>query len=1078
AASFAENATGTVYTASATDPEGANLSYSLSGADAALFEIDAATGAVAFKAAPNFEAPADAGADNVYNVTVSASDGTNTTSQAVAITVANVNEAAVITSGAAASFAENATGTVYAASATDPEGQALSYSLSGADAALFEIDAATGAVAFKAAPNFEAPADAGADNVYDVTVSASDGTNTTSQAVAITVGDAAENSLLTSGNDTFTESGVTELSVDGGDGNDTLNGGSGNDVLYGGTGNDALNGNAGNDALVGGDGNDTIFGGTGTDTITGGAGDDRLDGGSTEATNIINFSGDRIFYDFFYNGNGTFSHNDQRVSGPTDGNDTISNFSVFNYGSTTWSPTYGTLGNNNAETTTFTTTSYPHFAQGGNDILFGSSGKDSIYGEAGDDTLNGHAGDDFLDGGIGNDTISGGLGNDSLRGGAGNDLINGGAGNDVIVAGSGTDTVVLAGNWRDYTITQGSDAGGSYFTLTDRTTGRDGTDRIYGAENFQFADRTLVVSQASDLLNDGPSGAAWQVGGTVNENSANGAVVGTVAALDPDAGDAFSYALTDTAGGLFAINASTGQITVASGASLNYEVAASHAISVQVTDAAGATATQTLTISIGDTAENIVLTGGNDTYVENGVAELSVDGGAGNDSITGGSGSDVLSGGLGTDTLSAADGNDTLQFQQDFIWQSTVALERDTGASVSINGFSGSDDTFIGGSGVDTLNGTTGNDYIAANNGTTDLIQGVEIINAGAGNDVVDLSPTSFTWTDSVTVNGGSGSDVIWTDAGNDMLYGDSGNDTLHGGAGSDVLYGDNSQNPIVNGSFEDLGSASDNVATGWGISTGDLTGWTRSTPETFEVHNATYGGVSGGDGNYWLDLDASPGNAVVSQTVGGLAAGEKLELSVDMADRSGGASGHAEVYWNGQLVGTLDNNTTTFKTYNFDVTAGTGDGSNTLTFKGIGAADNLGASIDNVKLVHAGADTLDGGAGNDTLYGNAGNDTLTGGVGDDQLWGSNGADLFIFAASDGNDTVHGGAGLGWTDTIDLHGAGAPAGNWTVHLSDGTDFTSAAANGTFDLGHDKSGSITFADGHTISFDTLERITWG
>ncbi|QCI79417.1 hypothetical protein E6W36_07265 [Hankyongella ginsenosidimutans] len=298
AASFAENATGTVYTASATDPEGANLSYSLSGADAALFEIDAATGAVAFKAAPNFEAPADAGADNVYDVTVSASDGTNTTSQAVAITVANVNEAAVITSGAAASFAENATGTVYTASATDPEGANLSYSLSGADAALFEIDAATGAVAFKAAPNFEAPADQGGNNVYDVTVSASDGSNTTSQAVAITVGDTAENSLLTSGNDTFTENGVTELSVDGGAGNDTLNGGSGNDVLYGGTGNDALNGNAGNDALVGGDGNDTIFGGTGTDTITGGAGDDRLDGGSTEATNIINFSGDRIFYDF------------------------------------------------------------------------------------------------------------------------------------------------------------------------------------------------------------------------------------------------------------------------------------------------------------------------------------------------------------------------------------------------------------------------------------------------------------------------------------------------------------------------------------------------------------------------------------------------------------------------------------------------------------------------------------------------------------------------------------------------------------------------------------------------------------
>ncbi|WP_425459719.1 hypothetical protein [Hankyongella ginsenosidimutans] len=80
---------------------------------------------------------------------------------------------------------------------------------------------------------------------------------------------------------------------------------------------------------------------------------------------------------------------------------------------------------------------------------------------------------------------------------------------------------------------------------------------------------------------------------------------------------------------------------------------------------------------------------------------------------------------MGTDTLNGAGGNDTFQFQQDMTWQNTVALERGTGSSVSINGFNGSYDTFIGGSGVDTLNGTTGNDYIAANNGATNLIQGL-----------------------------------------------------------------------------------------------------------------------------------------------------------------------------------------------------------------------------------------------------------------------------------------------------------------------------------------------------------------
>jgi hypothetical protein len=188
AATFAENATGLVYTATATDAEGDTLSYSLSGADAALFAIDAATGEVSFLASPDFEAPADAGGNNVYDLQITASDGVNTTDQTVSITVTNVNDVTpVFTSGTPATFEENAAGVVYAATATDAEGDTLSYSLSGADAALFAIDAATGAVSFLAAPDFEAPADANGDNVYDIVVRASDGVNASDQAVTVMV---------------------------------------------------------------------------------------------------------------------------------------------------------------------------------------------------------------------------------------------------------------------------------------------------------------------------------------------------------------------------------------------------------------------------------------------------------------------------------------------------------------------------------------------------------------------------------------------------------------------------------------------------------------------------------------------------------------------------------------------------------------------------------------------------------------------------------------------------------------------------------------------------------------------------
>ena len=200
-ASFAENATGTVYTASATDPDaGATLTYSISGADASLFNINATTGAVTFKSSPNYEAPGDAGGNNIYDVKVTASDGTLSSTKDVAITVTNVNEAPTVTSAATASFAENATGTVYAVAATDPDaGAALTYSISGADASLFNINATTGVVTFKSSPNYEAPGDAGANNVYDVNVTASDGSLSSTKAVAITVTNVNEAPTITSG---------------------------------------------------------------------------------------------------------------------------------------------------------------------------------------------------------------------------------------------------------------------------------------------------------------------------------------------------------------------------------------------------------------------------------------------------------------------------------------------------------------------------------------------------------------------------------------------------------------------------------------------------------------------------------------------------------------------------------------------------------------------------------------------------------------------------------------------------------------------------------------------------------------
>ena len=103
--------------------------------------------------------------------------------------------APVFSSGATASLAENTPVTTEAYNATADGDTGVTYTLGGADAARFDIDTATGAVTFKTAPDYEAPADTGGDNTYDIAVTATDTAgNATTQNVAIAVTNAADTS--------------------------------------------------------------------------------------------------------------------------------------------------------------------------------------------------------------------------------------------------------------------------------------------------------------------------------------------------------------------------------------------------------------------------------------------------------------------------------------------------------------------------------------------------------------------------------------------------------------------------------------------------------------------------------------------------------------------------------------------------------------------------------------------------------------------------------------------------------------------------------------------------------------------
>ncbi|RCW63875.1 DUF4347 domain-containing protein, partial [Pseudorhodoferax soli] len=154
AVSIAENTTA-VTTVTATDVDGPGLTFTISGgADAALFAIDSVTGALRFVAAPNHESPGDAGGDNVYDVVVRVSDGAASDTQAIAVTVTDVDEfdvgPAIDTDATANSVAENAangTAVGITAFASDPDSTAtVTYSLSNNAGGRFAINATTGVV--------------------------------------------------------------------------------------------------------------------------------------------------------------------------------------------------------------------------------------------------------------------------------------------------------------------------------------------------------------------------------------------------------------------------------------------------------------------------------------------------------------------------------------------------------------------------------------------------------------------------------------------------------------------------------------------------------------------------------------------------------------------------------------------------------------------------------------------------------------------------------------------------------------------------------------------------------------------
>jgi Ca2+-binding RTX toxin-like protein len=410
-----------------------------------------------------------------------------------------------------------------------------------------------------------------------------------------------------------------------------------------------------------------------------------------------------------------------------------------------------------------------------NVTIYGGSGNDNLGGASGDNTLIGNDGNDNLATGSGNDYLSGGEDNDNLSGGGGNDILIGGPGDDTLTGGSEADIfrflslADLSANTDHITdfdpladTIDLSGVGGLSFIGSAAFSGISGQVR-YEFENLtthilidsdgdSVSDKRIVIdngtfelvqtASGSNLLegNSPPTGIALSEI-TIPENSANGTVVGSLSASDPNEGDAFTFTLLDDAGGRFAISGAT---LVVAGA-LDYETSMAHSVTVQVTDLGGETYNETFNIAVIDVFGVFTGTAGNDV----------LPGSSEEDTISGLAGADTISGLGGNDTIDGGTGMDTGSYSASPAGV-TVSLATGLGSGGDAQGDTlQSIENLLGSAFADTLTGNAGNNTITG----------------GGGAD---------------TISGGLGADTLNGGAGGDSLTGGAGADRVTGGMGAD----------------------------------------------------------------------------------------------------------------------------------------------------------------------------------------------------------------------------------------------------------------------------------------------------
>ena len=476
--------------------------------------------------------------------------------------------------------------------------------------------------------------------------------------------------------------------------------------------------------------------------------------------------------------------------------------------------------------------------------------------------------------------------------------------------------------------------------------------------------------------NDAPTAVDLSSSG-VDEN-ASGAVIGTLSTTDVDASDTHSYSVDDSR---FEVVEQDGSyvLKLKDGVSLDHETEPTVTLTVTTDDKNGGSFSEDFTIDVGDLNEAVTANDASETTGENSVLSSSV-------------------------TATDLDG-DTISYSLDGQpSEGTVTLNAD--GSYSFDPGTAFDDLAVGESRevsfsytADDGNGSTDQGTVTIEvTGTNDAPTAVDLSSSGVDENAsgavigtlsttdVDASDThSYSVDDSrFEVVEQDGSYVLKLKDGVSLDYEAETNGTVsftvtsddgHGGTFDlpvQVTVGDVNEAPTLtaSGSYNFLYNGSFEVFNGGVHGGGDGTGWFEDayidgwTQSSIDVHEAGHMGLGTTDGDYHVDL-AAQSNGTLTRELEGLEDGETYSLSMDLKSRGingDGVTGTAEqalgqsvvqVVWNGEIIATIDpaNEGLGWNTYTLDLTAGSGDGSNTITFIEMGSENSYGTLLDNFQI-------------------------------------------------------------------------------------------------------------------------------